>query len=99
MKNAKTFASMLVVSGGLAVAVAAPNAAIASCGGYSPPPQSSTSGYGYQNNETPEQREARIAAQKAAREARKAARLAKKEAKEAAAAAAASAKSTAVASN
>lgn len=98
MKNAKSFASMLAVTGGLAVALAAPNAAMASCGAYTPRQEAPS--FSNQQSESPEQREARIAAQKAAREARKAARLAKKEAKEAAAtAAAAAAQSTAVASN
>lgn len=91
---------MLIVGGGLSAALAAPNAALASCGAYAPRQETPASGFRYENNETPEQREARIAEQKAVREARKAARLAKKAAKQQAAAEqAAAAQSTAVASN
>lgn len=98
MRNGKTLAAMLIVGGGLSAALAAPNAALASCGAYTP--RQETPSFSYKQEETPEQREARLAEQKAQREARKAARLAKKEAKAAAAAAAAAAQqSTAVASN
>lgn len=81
MNNRKTLSLMLIVSGGLTAAVAAPGAAHASCGAYSTP-QQSTLGFGPEKTESPEQREARLARQKAERAARKEARLAKKAAKE-----------------
>lgn len=82
MRNGKNLAMMMLVSGGLSVALAVPSAARASCGAYSGRQQSYPDN-SFQNTETPEQREARIAEQKAAREARRAAKLAKKAAKEA----------------
>jgi hypothetical protein len=89
---------MMIVGGGLAAAIAAPNMALASCGAYTPRQEAPS--FSNQPTESPEQREARLAQQKAAREARKAARLARKAAKEKAAAEqAAAAQSTAVASN
>jgi hypothetical protein len=95
MHNRNTLAMMLAVSGGLTAAIAAPSAAYANCGAYSAPHQS-TSSFGAEKTESPEQREARLAQQKAERAARKEAKLAKKAAKEQAAAAA---KAAAVASN
>lgn len=94
MKNGKSLAMMMFVSGGLTAAIAVPGAAHASCGAFSVP-QQSASNYGGEKTESPEQREARLAAQAAKRAERIAAKLAKKAAKEAAAAA----KTTTVASN
>lgn len=93
MRNGKSLAAMLIVGGGLSAALTAPNVALASCGAYTP--RQETSSFSHLQSESPEQREARLASQKAEREARKAARLAKKEAK----AAAAAQQSMAVASN
>jgi hypothetical protein len=98
MKNGKTLAMMLIVSGGLAAAVGAPTAAFANCGAYSGPAPSSS--FGANQSETPEQRAARLEEQRAYRAARKEARLAKKAAKaQAAAEKQAAAQAAAVASN